>query len=335
MATLLGKDNMATQTQQNPANQILNALLSLSQNANPVGNATTMAAQQGMNMGQQSGDALAPIMGDVSKKVLTKYLTGHAENLLATNPDAGAQILAAHIPGNTGGASGSWGPSSTGTSTQLAPNQLGNSPTNVSNQATLAQPPAQTQTQQTPQAQGGVNALGIIGNLLHNFSQGAGQAMMNSAGVGQFQGQQAQAGLMRQQMQNMNPNGGIQAVGQAQSQVPLTQEQKANVQAGVNTASIQSMNDQMARLQAQRDQLTKEFTAEIGTLPPLRNPLSQKMTPRMVQIRKQLADLNTTQNDLHNQFMTWKPTNVNQSSQSQDDNKGNSFTVGRFQVSKG
>lgn len=190
----------------------------------------------------------------------------------------------------------------------------------------------QTQTQQ-PQGQS--NALGILGNLLHNFSQGAGQSMMNSAGVGQFQNQQAQAGLMRQQTQNINPNGGIQAVGQAESQKPLTQGEKATVQAGINTASIQSMNDQMARLQAQRDQLTKEFTAEIATLPPLRNPLSQKMTPRMVEIRKQLADLNTTQNSLHNQFMTWKPTNVNQSSQSQDDNKGNSFTVGRFQVSKG
>ena len=94
-------------------------------------------------------------------------------------------------------------------------------------------------------------------------------------------------------------------------QTPPTQFEQAQVQAGVNTATIQAMNDANTRLQGHRDQLTKEFTAEGQTIPGWEKGIGiVQLTPRMKQIQRQLRNVNQTQSDLLESFMSYKPTNI-------------------------
>ena len=107
--------------------------------------------------------------------------------------------------------------------------------------------------------------------------------------------------------QDLNTISGAQKVS---GQEPIQPMEKAQVQAGINTATLQSMNDANQRLQNYRDQLTKEFTAEAATIPDWQKGVVTKLTPRMKEIQDQLKDINISQGQLLNSFMSYKPTNI-------------------------
>ena len=106
---------------------------------------------------------------------------------------------------------------------------------------------------------------------------------------------------------DLNTIGGAQKIS---GQEPMQPMEKATIQGGINTATLQAMNDANTRLQNYRDQLTKEFAAEGQTIPGWTKGATRQLTPRMQEIQAQLKDINISQGQLLNSFMTYKPNNV-------------------------
>lgn len=300
----MAQNSLAQAPQQDLGNSLLNSLIQLSQNANPVGNMTNMAANTGMQLGQKAADPVSQIMGDVAKKSLVKYFTGHADNLLATDPN-GAQILAAHVPQANGpamgggqlnpnsGASASFAP-------QAAPGQT---------QSPIAQPPQQAMAPQAQPSQG-TNPLQVLTSLLGQVRQ--------LTTTPEHRLLNAQAQLTSQQAQNQTPEGAV-ALEKAKAEgVPPTQFEKSQLAGLGYTAQVQAVNDELTRIQSDKQNVVEQLKAALD----LRNPIQKGLGTPGVQVKalqSQLMSLNKAEAQVHQKMVGLfnKQPNTKQSGQEQ------------------
>lgn len=224
----------------------------------PGGDNSTMGQSMNQNMAQAYNDPLKAIMGEVAKKSLTKNLSAHADNLLATNPQ-GAQILATHIPQ----------PQQLGTGNQGGLNGPLTTSSPIDQQVLQAQQAnQQVQPQAQPPQQAGQNPLEILGQLLKNSWNGGVDAMMAPIEL-----QKAQAGQLRQQTQNMTPKGAL-ALKTAEGEAPLSTLEAAQwgpqgiqertLEAGGFTAQKQAYTDQIKSLDEQEKNLNDYLKQQQG-----------------------------------------------------------------------
>lgn len=156
-------------------------------------------------------------------------------------------------------------------------------------------PKQPTPTQQT-------NQPDILGGLLNMLRSGARAA--NAGPISQL----AQADLVRQQTRNITPGGGMEAVGIAESKKPLTQEQQVNMQAGINTATREGLNQANERIQANLTALQTQYDQEAKIAPIwTKNPITGR-SARMQQIQDQIDLQQGAALQLQNKLNNWKPT---------------------------
>jgi hypothetical protein len=163
-----------------------------------------------------------------------------------------------------------------------------------------------------PSAQPQQNQGNILQQLLGSLVSGGG---VNEQGV--YQPRELLGGLMRensasqlqrQQSYSMSPGGAVQEARMKAEQVPLSQEQQMTMQAGINTATREGLNQANERVQANLTALQTQYDQENKIAPPwTKNPLTGR-NARMQQLQDQIDLQQGAALQLQNKLNNWKPT---------------------------
>lgn len=257
-----------TQAPQDNGQALITGLLKLVQGAADYSPLAMASRAAGSWAGQPSGQNPVPGMAQAAAQV-GPYQKGVSKALSAAGEAHATEALQSGIPPeqiqahpimNAG--------SPQGDNALNALSQTGQGQAN--GQYLGYQPPAQT-PQAAPQAQAPITPQHL--DLLHSILTGAGMAGMNAAGIGNYQNQMAQTAQLKQQTQNITPQGAL-ALKTAEAAAPLSTQQLAEYQGTAYGKQLEASSKQVEESNKALDNATQQLKA-ISEF----TPIYQKLAP--------------------------------------------------------